>query len=513
MADHSLRDDFDPLREGNPLGYFPRQFSTATSTSTSDPTLQQRHETASALDHLFSQHDEQYLPLDPTLSNAHLEPTSHIEADLSPSQDPGSQSPPRKRKATTRINMLTRGGACEFCKKRKLKCSAETPSCASCRRSGRECVYSQKKQKSRVKVLEDRLVELERKLDGGAAGEQITPESSGSDYLSTAEKRTDPGLMTLADAAASDGLYPWEGMSVEAIAAEIAKTVITETKGPGDKIVEHLLNLYFGPPSLPSLHAIIPPSTLSSRFRSSDLPHHCLSLALLVPLLALSPSRTLSAKDRQAQFHALLSPLARSEAAALYANTDSRLLDGIAAGAIRSWTNYSSARFLEGITDLSSIMTLVWQTGLGKLGGIGDGFLPDSQAPTRAARLQREELLRGIMHKGTLVNPPRDGRELGERIHLFWMVYILDRGGAIGWHVPTCLADEEITTPWPRDDYTSPESLRYSSTVPDFLAGTDVLTDDNDFCSELKAVTLLYHSLRYDFFPPLPPPACATTYP
>jgi hypothetical protein len=74
--------------------------------------------------------------------------------------------PGTKRKAgTPRINMLARGGACEFCKKRKLKCSAEQPSCLACVRAGKECIYSQKKQRSKVRMLEDRLAELEKKLD------------------------------------------------------------------------------------------------------------------------------------------------------------------------------------------------------------------------------------------------------------------------------------------------------------------------------------------------------------
>ncbi|WVN88083.1 uncharacterized protein L203_103282 [Cryptococcus depauperatus CBS 7841] len=78
--------------------------------------------------------------------------------------DPNLQHSAMKRKATSRANMLARGGACDFCKRRKLKCSAETPTCANCVKASRECVYSQKRQRSRVKVLEDRLQELERKL-------------------------------------------------------------------------------------------------------------------------------------------------------------------------------------------------------------------------------------------------------------------------------------------------------------------------------------------------------------
>lgn len=81
------------------------------------------------------------------------------------------EAPAAKRKATSRANMLARGGACDYCKKRKLKCSAELPRCAACARADRECVYNQKQQKSRVRILEDRLAELEKKLSNERGGE------------------------------------------------------------------------------------------------------------------------------------------------------------------------------------------------------------------------------------------------------------------------------------------------------------------------------------------------------
>ena len=120
-------------------------------------------------------------PLDPALRGEGASTPAHAGAEASASPAPyttgvdsdghvegadGDVSAGVKRKAgTPRINMLARGGACEFCKKRKLKCSAEQPSCLACVRAGKECIYSQKKQRSKVRMLEDRLAELEKKLD------------------------------------------------------------------------------------------------------------------------------------------------------------------------------------------------------------------------------------------------------------------------------------------------------------------------------------------------------------
>ena len=229
------------------------------------------NDTVSALDRLFG--DQEGIQVDPILTN-------------NPMQTPsGSSSPvPTKRKATSRANMLSRGGACEFCKRRKLKCTAEMPSCTACSRAGIDCVYSQKKQRSRIRVLEDRLVELEKRLEPSnglvelqnGQGLYISPATTTGDLVpsagtpcetsdfekyygitlgagftlsslddSSADNRTEPDLMTLADAAAADRRqtdihrWPWEGMTSEAIASEIVKAVEGD-KGVGEKIVGHL---------------------------------------------------------------------------------------------------------------------------------------------------------------------------------------------------------------------------------------------------------------------------------
>lgn len=255
-----------------------------------DQELYQEPDTSAALNTLFHTTQEEYpleLSIDPALSEGGAAGTVAGEAALAGASSDVAEStngaaglskatespeaPPPKRRATSRANMLARGGACEFCKRRKLKCTAELPQCASCRRTGRECVYSQKKQRSRVRILEDRLMELEKRLserDAGAstAGTAVrtpgtadsTPmanydaPSSGVDLFSLGlgdgltladvpMKRTEPDLMTLADAAAADtGRYPWEGMSATDIANALVKHINEKDKGIGQKILQHL---------------------------------------------------------------------------------------------------------------------------------------------------------------------------------------------------------------------------------------------------------------------------------
>jgi hypothetical protein len=174
---------------------------------------------------------------------------------------PGPGQGQHKRKATSRANMLVRGGACDFCKKRRIKCSAEEPSCAACVRAGKDCVYMQKKQKSRVKVLQDRLAELESRLGPKlevqaqdatttVAGLDRTKSGDGHGHGQGNAMQTpaggkvlvDPDLMTLADAAAGNSAGVggrWEKLSPEVIGKEIIQAV-EGVKGVGEKIVSHL---------------------------------------------------------------------------------------------------------------------------------------------------------------------------------------------------------------------------------------------------------------------------------
>lgn len=267
-----------------------------------DQELYQEQDTSAALNTLFHTTQEEYpleLSIDPTLSDTAAAAAGAAGEAAAPAQLAASVSdaadesvngggdrklspespdePAPKRRATSRANMLARGGACEFCKRRKLKCTAELPQCASCRRTGRECVYSQKKQRSRVRILEDRLMELEKRLSERGQGGQTagagadtqqagarlasadsTPmanydaPSSGVDLFSLGlgdgltladvpMKRTEPDLMTLADAAAADtGRYPWEGMAGQDIANALVKHINDKDKGIGQKILQHL---------------------------------------------------------------------------------------------------------------------------------------------------------------------------------------------------------------------------------------------------------------------------------
>lgn len=70
---------------------------------------------------------------------------------------------------------LKRGDACLYCRRRRIRCSATKPSCSNCA-GRRECVYDTGKPVSRVRMLEERVAELEGYLAAGLG----TPASGGA---------------------------------------------------------------------------------------------------------------------------------------------------------------------------------------------------------------------------------------------------------------------------------------------------------------------------------------------
>jgi hypothetical protein len=88
--------------------------------------------------------------------------TPNVDTDnLSPTSNPAAETQPIKRKRLTQ--------ACDACRKKKVKCSGDKPSCNNCTRLGTTCTYlpSTRKRGPRVGLvesLEKRLQQMEKLL-------------------------------------------------------------------------------------------------------------------------------------------------------------------------------------------------------------------------------------------------------------------------------------------------------------------------------------------------------------
>lgn len=182
------------------------------------------------------------------------------------------------------------------------------------------------------------------------------------------------------------------------------------------------LQLYVGPPSIPHLHFAVPPSALLSRLssHSTSPPHPALLLSLIPLLLPLSPSTLLSSSFRSEQIISNLSAPNLAHSHAALSSADARIIDIVAASCLSGIRSYQGARFLEGWGASTAPTAMAWAAGLGKLGGVGESFVGGGVA--RERKMAREKRLREIRYKGTVAEPPKNGKELGERIHLLSVV-------------------------------------------------------------------------------------------
>ncbi|WRT66600.1 uncharacterized protein IL334_003559 [Kwoniella shivajii] len=117
-----------------------------------------------------------------------------------------------------------------------------------------------------------------------------------------------------------------------------------------------------------------------------------------------------------------------------------RLLDAIKASKTLSKWLFAQSRPLEGYLYSNKSVSLCMACGL-------------HQIPSSVYSVQQHQAK--PVKTNTLLSPPQNQQELGERIHSFWSTWGNERGGSLTHHWPSAIEDESITTPLPRpkEDY------------------------------------------------------------
>lgn len=180
------------------------------------------------------------------------------------------------------------------------------------------------------------------------------------------------------------------------------------------------LHVFAHPTQFRLVHCLVSPSFLWHRLsgQGDSMPHPALLAALMPNLLAGSPSPSLSAQVTiAAATDALVGP-SRMLAQHALATIDHRVLDLVAAATLRSLALMSQGRFIDAWSENSAACALLWATGLGKLGGVGERFAPEKLQRDRAARVEYERRGRLIRQKGQIVAPPSSAQDVTERIRL-----------------------------------------------------------------------------------------------
>ncbi|KAJ9114312.1 hypothetical protein QFC22_005764 [Naganishia vaughanmartiniae] len=160
-----------------------------------------------------------------------------------------------------------------------------------------------------------------------------------------------------------------------------------------------------------------------------------------------------------------------------------RLIDTIQASALVTQVKYSEGKLLEGWIIASQALKLAVAAGLnrtslndydGRNSSENDyeseydeegrprerteaGGIMTPRGSNRNAA-QRQRILLQLKGYNVIVPPATDIAELGERIHLFWSIWCVERIGSLGYR--SSLHHSEITTPWP-------EAIEQYSTLVD----------------------------------------------
>ena len=188
---------------------------------------------------------------------------------------------------------------------------------------------------------------------------------------------------------------------------------------PRGKCSDSRLSLYNKATDRPYLHLCLSPSALLRRLATSSPPHPSLLLSILPLLLHLSPSTTLSNPETITYIAKRLETPARLHGLRAYAGCDPRILDVITGDMLRTNECYTNARLVEGWTEHATAVSLVWMTGLGKLGGIDQVLGGNTRTSDEEKEQSRNDgMMQELRNRGVLCRAPTTVEEAGDQISL-----------------------------------------------------------------------------------------------
>ncbi|KAG8888812.1 hypothetical protein FRB98_006708 [Tulasnella sp. 332] len=171
-----------------------------------------------------------------------------------------------------------------------------------------------------------------------------------------------------------------------------------------------------------------------------------------------------------------------------------RLLDFLQASCLLAWYFFFKGRLLEGHYHASAAARFAISCGLHLLkvkpeGTQGTLAFFNPSAPVAGDR--------------NILPPPEDTIAVGERVNLFWSIFLADRTGAIGTGLPVVIRDEDVEATWPRlfEDFEMPDFVRLESNSLRSLyepgnTGAYVKMSDSLHAIKCKAIALNERACR-----------------
>ncbi|KAF7334535.1 Zn(2)-C6 fungal-type domain-containing protein [Mycena venus] len=363
---------------------------------------------------------------------------------------------------------LSRGQACFSCRRRKMKCDGVHPICGQCKRARRDedCEYTHGQKRARAEMLQESISQVESRIY----------------QLEHPHLNHQPGLALQ---------QPYQGRSSGRSASPrpINTAPWAAAEEPPNDVVQKVVDLFL---SYSSEFGFF---LNSSRFRQSALlrqpighqarPTPALLWAVYLCGLRLSKQPQLIAQE----------PMFLSRALATVANGLSvvhpqKVMHNLQAEILLAYYFFASGRFLEGKYHAASAVSLGLSSNL--------------------------HMIRSANAPSSVLPPPQDAIEEGERIHACWVVMILDKAWAVvlseNPHLDHQQQNLVVDTPWPleMDDYQQGRLSRtalYSNTLHKFINGvptSDVGTSTIAMFSKASVLWQRADRLARDWKPDMP---------
>ncbi|KAH8107326.1 hypothetical protein DFH11DRAFT_1863409 [Phellopilus nigrolimitatus] len=370
--------------------------------------------------------------------------------------------------SSTQQTVLQRGKACLGCRRRKMRCDGARPSCTQCIRGNRagDCEYTDRQGPTHTQVLEENVALLQARIR-----ELEAPDFSNRPIL-----LHDP-YKTYRQAGSSTTL----GASSRSMPSRPGQMSWWEFEEPPTQISDMLVAAFL--PHASSLGFVLS----ATRFRAGlslpalhpGRPHPALLHVVYLWSLRLTNSPDLMQHENLYLQRAILA--LQDALSSGGGNLDGpaiaqRRIHAMQAEILLAQYFFSLGRLLEGRYHANAAVTLSVSCGLHRISR------SPGPALSRISFGSSANLGIGLFELAA----PRDALELGERVRVFWMIYITDRCWSVALGAPCVLADDgvlgtQINTPWPRevDEYERindiPSAVETGSrTVHNFLSGQSV---------------------------------------
>ncbi|KAK0210095.1 hypothetical protein DFS33DRAFT_1251608 [Desarmillaria ectypa] len=371
-------------------------------------------------------------------------------------------------RSTSHTHALQRGRACVHCRRRKMRCDGVRPVCGPCARARRpdDCQYTDSQGRSRMEILEENISRVQARIQ-----ELENPETSEasvilhSPYTKTATISSKltwksmaffdyfisaPSPFSPRDHQPNASRQNWWTLPEPPSETQVVLYVKSVRCTKIDKFLFFASDFGF------FLH---PTRFRASALLAARIGHPSRPLPALLTTAYLWGTKLSGSSTSTEIEKALLARSLSQVSSSLTSNHPHKVIHTIQTEYLLAYYLLSSGRFLEGKYHVTTAVSLAVSSRIDKI---------------RSDRIDP--------HDSSVLRPPQDPIEEGERVDACWNMIILDKCWAVALASPTnivCPTDDpkvQIDTPWPLEieGYENggyPSGMRGSCTLENYLRG------------------------------------------